>query len=325
MIPRPPEAPSDGLRLGIRADGGPGIGAGHLARCLALAQAWKDLGGSVVLASADPPEAWAAAYRAEGAQVVGPADGEADAWVVDGYDLTLPGERAPWLRIDDGGRSGDRGAALVLDQNLGATAADYPGEGRGLLLGPRFALLRRPLAAAAASHADAPLLDRPPVLLAAGGAPAPEVAAAFAQVAERLRAEGLEVVAWSGADDPLPALRHCGAALAASGSTVWELCAFGIAAVVVAVAANQQPIARAVGQAGVAVDAGGLLGTACDPTPESLADLVVALVVDRARRQEVAGRARALVDGQGAARVALALRDLARGAEPLTIARTATT
>lgn len=330
MIPRPDEVPSDALRLGIRADGGPGVGAGHLVRCLALAQAWRDRGGSVVLETLDLPAVWDRAYRDEGVEVAEPGEGRADVWVVDGYELALPAARAPWLRIDDGGRSADREAAVVLDQNLGASADDYPGPSdRRLLLGPSHALLRRPLVAASRARAAGEIAPAaasgPRVLLAAGGAPRPAVSSVFDSVAGELEALGCEVVVWSGADDPVPALSTCDVALAASGSTVWELCAFAIAAVVVAVADNQQPIARALGAAEVAIDGGDLLGGGGPERAGELAGLVAALVHDVPRRRALADRGRALVDGRGADRVAEVLWGLVAGEPPVRDARTTTT
>ena len=44
-------------RLLIRADAGAHMGTGHLMRCLALAQAWQDAGGSCVFLAAELPAA----------------------------------------------------------------------------------------------------------------------------------------------------------------------------------------------------------------------------------------------------------------------------
>ena len=41
--------------LVARADAVPGLGAGHVARQLALSQAWRDRGGSVTLVADDLP------------------------------------------------------------------------------------------------------------------------------------------------------------------------------------------------------------------------------------------------------------------------------
>ena len=135
--------------LVVRADGGPGVGVGHLARCLALTQAWVDWGGRATLVSSSPPAAWADRYRSEGVTVREPGEPVEDGFdwaVLDGYRLGTDDEELVakaarrLLVIDDHGTGGDRGADLVVDQNLGATAAPYEAEA---LLGPRYALLRR--------------------------------------------------------------------------------------------------------------------------------------------------------------------------------------
>ncbi len=333
--PAPVERRRDDRRpvLGLRADGGEGIGAGHLARCLALAQAWIDGGGEVVLATAAVPDEWRRRYEAEGVAVVdigsagavAPASAEieggagagpeavaaVDVWVVDGYRIgPLPGV-ARYLRIDDRGISGDDAATLVLDQNLGADPADYPQPADRVLAGPRFALLRRDLVAAAAAR-EARGDDRDPgpprVLVAAGGAPAPAVRRLVDAVVAELADADLGLVVWGGADDPVPALARADVALAAAGSTLWELCRFGIPAVVVAVADNQVPLAAAAVASGVAIDAGRVTGGAADPAPDVVAALVRSLAVDDGRRQAMAATGRALVDGGGAARVAERIR-----------------
>jgi len=291
---------------------GPGVGAGHLARDLALAQAWVAGGGRARIAADDPlPAGWAERYAAAGIEAVAVGEAGGDVAVLDGVAPrsvpAVPGRRV--LVVDDHGRRPTLDDADgVLDANLGAEAAPRAPlrSGARALLGPRYALLRTDVVAA--RPASAPDRTAPPrrLLVALGGDPAPAVTALAEAVLARpeVAALGLEVVPLRGMSDVGAVLAGVDLALSAAGSTTWELCAHGVPAVLVAVADDQGPVARGAAAAGVAVDAG-TLGAV---TPDAVAAHLVALAVDPSRRAALAEAGHGLVDGHGARRVATALR-----------------
>lgn len=150
----------------FRADGGPGIGAGHLMRCLALAQALCDRAETVALATIAPDIPIVEGWRAEGGAVVAihAARGDRDdaeatlaaarrlaarALVTDGYAFgphyiaSLKDSGLPLLQYDDMGLKATA-ADWVVNQNPGAEACSYPA-GTMVLRGPRYLALRRPL------------------------------------------------------------------------------------------------------------------------------------------------------------------------------------
>jgi len=153
-------------QLLIRADAGPRIGAGHLLRCVALAQAWRREGGEAAIASrcqAEPlrrrvetagvelvPLAGVELHPADPRETLDIAARRGPAWIVlDGYQfdpayqrcLRTAGHRL--LIIDDTAHQPAYEAEILLNQNLGAEALAYQTSlGTKRLLGPRYALLR---------------------------------------------------------------------------------------------------------------------------------------------------------------------------------------
>ena len=152
----------------LRADGGPGIGGGHVMRCLALAQAWSATGGRAIFCTAALSPALrqrlveegfgCVTIEAEGgtaadaeATVAAAASLAAPVVVVDGYQFTLAFHRR--LRdaglkvaaLDDNGEIGGYVDDLVVNQNRHAAPALYPqrAEYTRLLLGTEYVLLRR--------------------------------------------------------------------------------------------------------------------------------------------------------------------------------------
>jgi RimJ/RimL family protein N-acetyltransferase len=88
-------------------------------------------------------------------------------------------------------------------------------------------------------------------------------------------------------------------ALAASGSTAWELCALGIPTVFFAVAENQVAVGQEIEEAG----AGVYVGDPGSADPRQAADRLARLLVDPSRRAQITMAATSMVDGRGAARV----------------------
>lgn len=152
----------------IRADANVAIGTGHVMRCLALAEAWQDAGGQVVLATAEMPSALESRLTASGISVFHveavPSSGEdagatascaqrvRAAWlVVDGdrfgsdYLASLRHGSSRVLLIDDFAGRNAFPADLIVNPNLGAETELYLGKSPEALVltGPRYVLLRR--------------------------------------------------------------------------------------------------------------------------------------------------------------------------------------
>ena len=160
------------MGLLIRADGGGAIGAGHLMRCLALAQAERDRRGDRAVTFAIPRQAEALTSRlaADADRIVlfhEPTGSDADAdhlaalareigadrIVLDGYSfgsayrrrLRAAGCAGRLIVIDDEGGQAFSDVDAVVNPNLGAEESLYRdrSERTRLLLGSRFALFRR--------------------------------------------------------------------------------------------------------------------------------------------------------------------------------------
>lgn len=316
-------------------------------RCLALVQAYVARGGRAILASRSSSDPLRARAEATGAtwhridatpgsiedanEVVALArEAGADRCVIDGY--VFGGEfqralRAAGLRVvvvDDHGRMGAHEVDIVVDQNLGTSAALYPRRDprTQLLLGPRFALLRREFV----DHAQ-PRRERPHVatrlLVTMGGADMPDatsrVLRALAKVpypievdvlvgAQNPREEALRDLVSSlpfavtlhiDTPDVPSLLRGAHLVIAAAGSTSWEICHVGAPLLAGAIADNQVPVAEALAAHGVARN----LGRFDALTEDRTAAEVAALIPDPVSRGTMGDAGRALVDGRGADRV----------------------
>lgn len=333
----------------IRADGSAVIGAGHVMRCLALAQAWQLSGGRAVFLQAETTPALGQRLRQAGcetrtlsasagsatdaAETIREAQACGAAWIVgDGYHLDTAWQqqiRNAGLRLlllDDYGHASHYHADIVLNQNLSADAALYAHRDAStrLLLGPRYALLRREFLAAAHAPRDFSAPARR-VLVTLGGSD-PDNVTAQVLAAVRLLPD-LEVRVVIGGSNPHraallaaaaanPAVRcevdatdmpglmaWADVAITAGGSTSWELACAGLPALQLVLAPNQAGIAAALERAGATINLGDFRTVAA----ETIAARLAALCADSARRAAMSASAARLVDGHGARRVAAAL------------------
>lgn len=331
-----PGAGAERPRVIMRADGGAGVGLGHVRRQLALAQAigsWAEcrllLGGDAEAA------AWARARgapcalvdRSMGATLAAVSEAHARALVVDTYEFS----------VADLARARDAVSTLVLLDDLGefplpahlvvnaAAGVRAPaGDAGSYLLGPRFALLDAAFAAAPTRPWRAEI-ER--ALLVLGAAPPPSAMRRLAvAVRGALPGARLDVVVGPGGDRPglERALQGVGAlevheappdmralmlgadvAVTAGGVTLLELAATATPMIGVCLAPNQRAnlLGLAEGQALL------FAGDVEDPhLAASVGGALSALRPDAARRRALGERARQLVDGRGAARVGAALR-----------------
>jgi UDP-2,4-diacetamido-2,4,6-trideoxy-beta-L-altropyranose hydrolase len=107
-------------------------------------------------------------------------------------------------------------------------------------------------------------------------------------------------------DDMARLMAGADLALGAGGSNAWERCCLGLPTLALAVADNQQRVVEELCAAGV------VLSPACDPQPRpqlrnEFAALLSAMLASPQLLRGMARRARALVDGRGAQRVAAVL------------------
>lgn len=331
--------------LAIRADADPQTGLGHVMRCLALAQAWRDAGGEVVLLSTRLPPSLAERWATEGVRVVDVEPGlEATqkalasldpAWVVlDGYGygpewhegLRSAGTRV--MVIDDNAHHPSYHVDLLLNQNPSDDADRYRGEAAPAraLLGPRYALLRREFASGpVTAPADGPLR----VLVTLGGADAPNATGKVLGALEHVDVP-LRITLIAGpANSHITALREAAGrsrhdahvlvdapnmareitaanlAIAAGGGTTWELARAGVPTILLSLADNQRSNCEWLHANGAAID----LGYATEASPGGIAEAVSRLAGDARQREALGDQARKLVDGQGAARTVHELRE----------------
>jgi len=330
-------------------DLGPIRGTGHVMRCIALAEELAARGHRCHFVADFATVPWAARQVRDRDFGLRAYDGaptdlvpvlaalDPDAIVVDSYVLPaavsseLRALEVPVLAIVDHDRRG-LVADLYLDQNLGASAADYE-PGLPVLAGPDYALVRDEVVAWRSTEVEAET-GSPRVVAYFGGTDAfgagPVVAEALAHTGLPFRAsfvaprpeieDALTRVVWSPGQHvqvigPPPSLMSLVAradvVLSASGTSLVELFCIGSAAGVVCVVDNQLRGYDLVTGAGWARGLGLLDDLRSEPSRASAA--LSELLRDGDLRRRLRQTGRRLVDGAGRARAADALEALMAG------------
>ncbi len=338
-------------RLLVRADADTERGSGHVMRCLALAQAWQGEGGRALFLSRCHSEVLRQRIEASGAGFLlltaeessaGDLDatlsvvreGQASFVVLDGYDFDLDYQlalRAAGCRlmvIDDTVRLPRYETDFLLNQNLGADRLGYIcGHSTRLMLGPKYALLRREFTAWRSRMHIVPETGCK-ILVTLGGSDPDNVTLKVIHALRQLRNPRLQIRVVAGHANPhIDELRDVAAefpgrlellaavpdmaalmawadlAVSGAGSTCWELACLGLPAVTLVLAENQQIIADELAAAGAVLN----LGWHAKVSIDRLATAVDALLFSSFRRLCMSRTGRALVDGKGAHRVAATL------------------
>jgi UDP-2,4-diacetamido-2,4,6-trideoxy-beta-L-altropyranose hydrolase len=337
---------TDSRTLLVRCDASVAIGTGHAMRCLALAQAWQDAGGDAAFAMAEATPAVEERLQRESVGVVrlkaepGSADdaqqtvalalGKQVCWVVvDGYrfgadyQAALKSAGLKVLFIDDNGRAGPYSADLVLNQNAHANEALYRNQKStaNILLGPRYALLRREFSIWRGWKREIPALARK-MLVTMGGSDPDNFTSKAVDGLRAVNGADLQIRVLAGGSNPhaasLKELRAGGPvelirdatdmpeqmswadiAIAGAGSTCLEMCFMGLPALLVDLAENQTPIANELARRGTAYH----LGSSKVVGPERIEAETRQLLASVAERNAMSQRGRELVDGAGAERV----------------------
>lgn len=217
------------MKLGnilIRADAGVEMGTGHVMRCLALAQTWRDAGGTAAFAMAGSTPAILERLSAEGFQVCPlsaragtseDANGTARLahaysadWVVldgyrfgAGYQELIKSSGRKLLCVDDLGECEYYFADMVLNQNLNAGEHLYQKRQAStrLLLGTRYALLRREFLSWRGRKREIGAVGSK-VLITMGGSDPDNVTLIVMQALQRAGIQNLDAVIVVGGSNP---------------------------------------------------------------------------------------------------------------------------
>ncbi|MCA6574339.1 MAG: UDP-2,4-diacetamido-2,4,6-trideoxy-beta-L-altropyranose hydrolase [Pseudanabaena sp. M57BS1SP1A06MG] len=250
--------------------------------------------------------------------------------VVDGYCFDFKYQKSlknyglNVLFVDDYGHANYYYADLILNQNISANQKLYINRETytKLLLGTKYTLLRKEFWQRQSRERVFNLIASK-ILVTLGGSDPDNVTLKVIQALSLVN-NNLEVIVVVGGSNPhyeelqavvtesnlvislqqnvnnMPELMDwADLAIAAGGSTNWELAFMGLPSIVITIADNQKAIAAELDRHGVIIN----LGWHQDVTVEQIGFVLRELISDRPKRETMSKKGRELVDGNGAKRV----------------------
>ncbi|OUC13629.1 MAG: UDP-2,4-diacetamido-2,4,6-trideoxy-beta-L-altropyranose hydrolase [Alkalinema sp. CACIAM 70d] len=262
---------------------------------------------------------------------------QVDSVAIDGYhfdagyqqQLVQAGLRV--LYFDDYGHGGHYSAHWVLNQNSSAQVDWYRDRDAAttVLLGTRYTLLRREFRAWRGWQRSHPTIARK-ILVTLGGSDPNNVTAQVLAALDQVNIDELEITVVVGGSNPhlsqlqqqIQRSRHqiqllhnvtkmpdliteADIAIAAGGTTTWELALLGLPSLVIALAENQVEITKTLDAQGIAQS----LGWYSELTAPQMAEAMEELCRNKPRRQAMGQAGQALIDGEGCDRVLMHLQN----------------
>ena len=311
----------------IACDSNREFGSGHVMRSITLGISLQKVGFKVALVCFEIPEALVERAESFGLHVMKRNAQQAEiAIATEVIESTNPGDVVVFdgyyfdqqaiaevhrserfvVVIDDNGDLAECVSSLILNQNLHANEEMYRRNSSRpkLLLGCEWALIRPEVLAARESQN---LQERQGIFIAMGGT---DPLGITPEISSRLiKQTGLKVVAAGGflgqsslnPTEMAEEMSHSQIGVIACGTTTWEALCLGLPLVGVVVADNQIQVAQSLQENKL----GDFIDCRNEVDVASILKATTVLLQDKSLSEEVSKRARALVDGKGAQRVAL--------------------
>ena len=246
------------------------------------------------------------------------------------YQRTIKNKGFRLLCIDDYGHAGQYCADVILNQNLSADTSLYPNCSpyTRFLLGPEYALLRKEFFVWKSWKRDIPVVAKK-VLVTMGGADHDNVTLKVVHELRETAIPNMEVAVLLGPANPhrdeiehalnlapfrssllvsvenIPEIMAwADVAIAAGGSTSWELAFMGLPSLLLILADNQQAICEKLEEAEVSVN----LGWHNKTRIGAIAKVAVNVMKDEKARKIMSVKGRSLVDGAGGLEVVKCLK-----------------